>query len=51
MTPWPSQGVSSIDVQLEEGVVGVDHDTSVTAERSIHIVQSAGYAAALRSRS
>jgi Cu+-exporting ATPase len=45
------RGVTSVDVQLDEGVVAVDHDTSVSAERLIGALQGAGYAAALQSPS
>jgi copper chaperone CopZ len=45
------RGGSSIHVQVDEGVVAVDHDTSVSAERLICALQGAGYAAARQSPS
>lgn len=37
------QGVGHIDVQLDEGVVAVDHDSSVSVGQLIAALQDAGY--------
>lgn len=42
------QGVSSVDVQLDEGVVAIDHDVTVSAHRLIASVQQLGYDATLQ---
>jgi copper chaperone CopZ len=41
------RGVANIAVQLDHGVVTVEHDTSVTIEQLLGALQSAGYEATL----
>ena len=45
------RGVSNIDVQLDDGVVAVDHDATVSAEQLIGALQVGGFPAALQSPS
>ena len=41
-------GVSNVDVRVEEGVIAVDHDATVSAGALISAVEKAGYAATLQ---
>lgn len=46
-----TQGVSNIDAELDEGVVAIGHDATVSAEQLIGALQMAGLQAALQSPS